>query len=713
MWKVTAEGWESLPSKGGALVIANHLSYTDAILLVATCPRPIRLVGSAHLLRFAVLRWVFRAFGVIPVRPNDAYATIRQTAAALRAGEVVAIFPEGKISVTGQMLPFQKGALAIARLANVLITPIGISYSNKTAGFSLRRFFENRYPKFRHPRGARLRVGPPLNPHQSTMEDAREAVIDAGYDTFIRLPELDEHLAVRAVRALKENPFHKQVVDLSNGRKELSSGMLLAVALAMAERWRGRIPDQRVGVVLPSGLGSLLTNLALTVLGKTPVNLNFTAGRDANEKCIAKAGLRTVISAGPVRAKVPDFPWPDDTIDLVAERKALKKARILWHFAKVLTLPVSRLIKHYGIPEVGGECEAAILFSSGSTGDPKGVVLSHRNIIANCLQIAQCGLLNRGETMLACLPTFHSFGFTVTLWYPLATGLRIVCLPSPLETKRLAEAVRDEKITVMMGTPTFLRPYFKRIPKEWLSSLRYVVAGAEKTPEGFHDEWERTFGSQYLEGYGLTETAPVLCANLPFETDGQPNKRAGSVGRLFPGIKGRVIDPMSGEVLGRGKAGILEVQGANVFRGYLDDAYATHAAFRDGWFVTGDLARFDDDGFLYIEGRLSRFSKIGGEMVPHGTIENEIVRAFQFEQSEEPLVAVTGVSDARKGEALVLVSTVELKLDEVRQRLTEKGLPNLWIPRRMVRVPGIPCLASGKLDLRGLAQLAQGAESQS
>ncbi len=710
IWKVRTSGWEHLPEKGGVMIVANHSSYADAVLLSATSPRPLRFIGSAGLRRHFWMRWVFRTFAVIPVSPLDAYGTVRKAAAALRRGEVVVVFPEGHVSTSGHLLPFQKGAHTIARLANVLILPIGITYNRFSRADSFRRWLERRHPKFRHPLKACLRVGTPLNPRYDTMEDVRDAVIDAGYEAFLQTPGLDDHLAARAVRDLKKHLSHKHVVDLATGRKELTSGMILAVALTMAERWKTLIPEQRVGVVFPSGLGAILTNLALTLLGKTPINLNFTAGRDANDKCIRRARIKTVITAAPVKAKVPDFPWPENTIDLIEERKTLKKSRVIWNLAKIHLLPAEALIRHYNIPTEGGEIEATILFSSGSTGDPKGVVLTHRNIVGNCMQIEQCNLLDQREKMLACLPTFHSFGYTVTLWYPLLSGLRIVCLPSPLETKRNAEAIRDEQITVMMGTPTFFRPYFKRVPKEWLESLNFVVGGAEKTPEGLHDQWEQTFGSQYLEGYGLTETSPVLCANLPYPKDGENLKRVGSVGKLFPGIKGRIIDPESGKLLKRGQLGILEVQGVNVFRGYLDDAYATHACFRDGWFVTGDLARFDEEGFLYIEGRLSRFSKIGGEMVPHGTVENEINHAFEFDQSEVPVVAVAGISHPSKGEALVLLTSVDLDLDQVRQRLSAKGLPNLWIPRKMVRVEEIPCLASGKLDLRAISDIARDAE---
>lgn len=705
-----ATGWEHLPATGGALVLANHLSYADAVILAATAPRRLRFLGAAWLQRFWWMRWVFRWTQVIAVDPKDALSVVRGAVAALRAGEVVVIFPEGHISISGQLLPFQRGFLTIARRAGVPVIPVGLAYDEGVAKGRFLRWLGGNTPKYRSPQGVRVNVLGPLNPQDLTMENARQAIIDAGYEAFSARSELNESLPVRAVRDLKRHPFHRHVVDLSTERKELKSGMLLAVALTMAENWRDRIPEQRVGVVFPSSLGGLLANFALSLLGKTPVNLNFTVGRSVNEKCLAAAGIRTVISAAPVRAKLPDFPWPENTIDLVAERKKIKKSRVLWNLAKVLTFSVDRLVRHYGIPTEGGRKEAAILFSSGSTGDPKGIVLSHRNILANCLQIANCGLLSPDEKLLACLPTFHSFGFTVTLWYPLLTGLKIVTLPSPLETKRCGEAVRDERITVLMGTPTFLRPYFKRVPKEWLQTLKFVVGGAEKTPRGFPEQWEETFGSRYLEGYGLTETSPVVACNLPFATDGAPNHRIGSVGRLFPGIRGRIIDPTTGEMLPQGGTGILELQGANVFAGYLNDAYSTHSAFREGWFVTGDLARFDEDGFLFIEGRLSRFSKIGGEMVPHGTVEQEIVQAFALDQEDEPLVAVAGVSDEQKGEALVLLSAIELKLDEVRRRLVERGLPNLWIPRRLVRVAKIPCLATGKLDLRGVTRVAEKGE---
>lgn len=531
-------------------------------------------------------------------------------------------------------------------------------------------------------------------------------ILDRGFDAFAKSPELDSHLAAMAVKCLSRSPFRRHVVDMAQGRNELKSGMILAVALTMAERWKETIPDKRVGVVFPAGLGGMLTNLALTLLGKIPVNLNFSAGRKSIEQSLEMAGINKIISAGPMREKVQDFPWPDDMIDLVKERKFLDKKAIIKRFGLIALLPAGSIIRKYNIPTQGGDREAGLLFSSGSTGNPKGIPLTHRNVIGNCLQVKECHLLNETQTLLACLPTFHSFGFTATMWYPLIYGVKTVTLPSPLETRKIAEAIEKEKVTIMMGTPTFLRPYFKRVKPEQLASLENVVGGAEKTPPGFAERWERTFDCEYLEGYGLTETSPVVSCNLPPYKDVPAYKKAGSVGRLFTGMQARVVDPATGAVQPLNTQGLLDLKGPNVFNGYLDNPDATNESFVDGWFRTGDLARIDSEGYIFIEGRISRFSKLGGEMVPHGRVEQIISECFHLEDAESPLVAVTGVSDETKGEALVLLSAVEIRSSDLRTRLLEAGIPNLWIPRIILRVDAIPSLASGKLDLKALNSLA-------
>ncbi len=512
------------------------------------------------------------------------------------------------------------------------------------------------------------------------------------------------HLARECFLALAKTPQGLFLVDRMSRRREVRRGFLLALAWMLSRRIRQETDKKRVGIVFPPGLGACVANLAVVFAGKVPVNLNFTLGRSAVQACMDKADLDCLLTAEAVQSRMPEFPWSEDVavLDVVVALRKLSKFGTLCLLAGIRFLPAAWMANLLRLPREGGSEEAGLLFTSGSSGDPKGVVLSHRNILGNCEQISSVGLITEDERVLANLPVFHSFGFTVTLWCPILTSCRIVSLPSPLEVKKAAEAIHEESVTVLIGTPTFLRPYLKRVAAEKLRSLRYVIAGAEKTPEGFADAWEEKFGGSYLEGYGLTETSPVVSVNTP-EGD-----RRGSVGRLLSGIEVRFLDPETMEEKAPGSMGILALQGPNIFEGYLDDLERTAEVLRDGWFITGDLARMDDDGFLFIEGRLSRFSKIGGEMVPHGTIEQALNEAFDLTESEVPLVAVSARPDAAKGEALVLLSAVELELEFVRQKLLDAGFGNLWIPREIVRVEAIPRLATGKLDLRAIKALASG-----
>jgi len=541
-----------------------------------------------------------------------------------------------------------------------------------------------------------------------------KSTIDSNTDAYQKMPELNEHLGNICFRSLTRKLGMKLITDrTSEQRREFSAGKVLAVSVVLSRKWKDEIPGNRVGIVLPPGIGAIITNLALALIGKIPVNLNFTIGRRVNESCIRKAGIETVITAQAVRERMPDFPWVEDTRDLVLELKSVSKLAIISWLTALYLLPSNWLARFLDIPREGGEKEAAILFSSGSTGEPKGVILTHRNIISNCLQISHCGLFCEDEILMACLPLFHSFGFTVTVWFPLITNLRIVTLPSPLEIKRIAKAINEEQVTVLLGTPTFFRPYYKTVNPELLKSLIMVIGGAEKTPPDFKKKWEEKFGSLYLEGYGLTETAPVVSVNVPdknyHKTFGNslPGTRVGSVGRLFPGMRGRIADTDTGEIVSPFDTGVLHLQGPNIFPGYLDDIKNTALVFADKWFVTGDLARFDKDGFLYIEGRLSRFSKIGGEMVPHGFVEQCIIEAYGYDDSDSLVVAVTGTIDEVKGESLVLLTTIEIDRESLRERMSSAKLPNLWIPRKIIKVDIIPCLASGKLDLKALDKLTQ------
>lgn len=710
-YKVRVRGWENIP-QGGGLILCNHLSYVDAMVLQIASPRVLRFVAFAGFARSPFMRYVFRALGVIPVAPNKPLKGIRVAVEAMQRGELVCVFPEGSISRTGQLMQLKRGFETMARQARVPVVPAVLD----GLWGSVFSFAGNRYlwksPRLM-PTHVFVQFGQPLPAAQADAATVRRALLDLGEEAFQERPVLRRHVARECVRSLAKRPGHVEVVDRTAARREVKAAQLLAVAAALSRHIRKHCPEKRIGIVLPPGAGAHIANLAVACAGKTPVNLNFTAGRAAIETSLRLGEISTVITADAMKAKVPNFPFPEQTFDLKAliETAGGKKAILPWLLAAYV-LPNQWVADLLGLPRVGDREEAGLLFTSGSSGEPKGVVLTHRNILANCAQISSLSILPDSAVLVGCLPVFHSFGFTVTLWYPMLRGCKVVTLPSPLDTKKIVDAIKEEQATVMIGAPTFIRPFLKKATKEELASLNLVVTGAEKLPMDLYEAFQSQFGIEILQGYGLTETTPATNINQhnpPITTataDEQLGKRTGSVGRLMPGMSARIRDPDTGQDLPMDSTGMLWLRGANVFPGYLKDPDKTAAALKDGWFITGDLGRFDDEGFLYIEGRLSRFSKIGGEMVPHGTVEQTIVEAFGWDQGEGPTAVVTGVPDASKGEALVLLTTQNVTPEQVRAKLLEAGMPNLWVPKIVRRVEKIPMLGTGKTDLKGCRTLA-------
>ena len=451
----------------------------------------------------------------------------------------------------------------------------------------------------------------------------------------------------------------------------------------------------------------MVANLAVMLAGKIPVNLNFTAGRAALESSIRKAGIRFCITAGAIQEKLKDFPWPERQVLLEKIIPTLKPAAVRWGILTKL-LPYWLLRRIAGVSEKGDRAEALLLFTSGSSGEPKGVVLTHRNLLANANQFGEMLNLDETDTIMGALPFFHSFGSTVCLVFPMIEGVKVVTYPNPLETGKCAQLIEAHKATVMLATPTFLRGYMKRAEPHQLASIRLAVTGAEKLPDELALAFEKRFGISVMQGYGLTETSPVASFNLPnLPGTDQPTERLGSSGKLVAGLTAEIRDPETDALLSLHETGMLWVKGPNVFAGYLDDPERTADVIKDGWFRTGDLARFDEDGFLFIEGRLTRFSKIGGEMVPHETIETAIVEALGLRNEGERIVMLTAIPDEAKGEALVVLTTRPIDANSLRESLTSAGLANLWIPKRIKEVEKIPILASGKLDLQACKKLAE------
>ena len=464
-----------------------------------------------------------------------------------------------------------------------------------------------------------------------------------------------------------------------------------------------------IGLLLPSSVGGALANLAVSLLGRVPINLNYTAGAGAVEHAVKKAGIQHILTSRKLLEKT-GLPERPEMIFLEELAPRVSKLRVLIDQALFVTLPAAWAIRHLAkdILHVPLSDTATVIFSSGSTGVPKGVVLTHANILSNVMGISQVFDLGKKDRMMGVLPFFHSFGFTVTLWFPLIKGFSVIYHTNPLDAKIIGELAGKYQATVMLSTPTFLGAYTRKCKPEQFQHLRYVITGAERMRESIAKAFLEKFGVPALEGYGTTELSPVATVNIPNVSMGEINQvgnKAGKIGHPIPGVSVKIVDPESFADRPQGDAGMLLVKGPNVMKEYLGEPEKTAQAMHGDWYITGDIAQIDHDGFVQIVDRLSRFSKIGGEMVPHISLEDKL---HQLAQAAESMFAVTAIPDEKKGEQLVVLH-VPCAIDEIYKKLQDSDLPKLWIPGRdhFFEVEALPLLGTGKLDLQKLKQIAK------
>ena len=467
--------------------------------------------------------------------------------------------------------------------------------------------------------------------------------------------------------------------------------------------------------MLPSSVAAVMVNLAASLSGRTSVNLNWTAGLSGLESAVRQAGLRTVVTSREFLQKA-EVALPEGVTavwlgEVAGGIGTTQRAVAVLLAALAPAWLIERMCGATRTPSV--DDTVAIIFSSGSTGEPKGVCLSHFNIDANVEAVVQVFRLLPDDRILGILPLFHSFGYMATLWLAANHGLGVAFHPNPLDGPAIGDLVSRYRLTFLIATPTFLQVYLRRCDPGQLGSLRVVLVGAERLPERLAAAFEDRFGIRPLEGYGATECSPAIAVSVPdFRGPDvfQAGSRRGFLGQAVPGVALRIVDPealpQSLETLQAGKPGMLLVSGPNVMQGYLGRDDLTSEVIREGWYVTGDIAMVDDDGFVRITDRLSRFSKIGGEMVPHGRVEQALQEAAGIEYQG---FAVTSVPDEKKGERLAVLHVVEPDdIPDLLKKVKESGLPNLFIPRAeaFIKVDALPMLGTGKLDLRALKEIA-------
>jgi acyl-[acyl-carrier-protein]-phospholipid O-acyltransferase/long-chain-fatty-acid--[acyl-carrier-protein] ligase len=710
IYRIKVEGRDNVPDRGGALFVCNHMSFVDACLLIASTDRTIRFVMFKDIYEHSFIQPFARILRCIPIssqlRPREMIRSLRTASEAIQAGDVVCIFAEGQITRIGHLLPFRRGFERIMRGVEAPIIPVNLDgVWGSIFSFDRGRFLW-KFPR-RIPYPVTVSYGKALPPTASPFE-VRQAVQDLSAEAYRHHKPRMRTLDRTFLGTARRHPLRTAMAD--ERVKRITWGGALNRSVFLARRLRSHWHGQKmVGILLPPSVAGALVNFAALLMGKVPVNLNYTASNEVLASCAKQCQLETVLTSKAFLERV-SLQAPGRVLfleDIAGHPRALERLRALFLAWLVPGRWLTRTLGRRA--PVRLDDLATVIFSSGSTGDPKGVMLSHYNIGSNIEQIAQTFMLNRHDCLLGVLPFFHSFGFTVTLWLPAALGIRVVYHPNPLDLTAVRNLVRNHGITFLLATPTFLQAYMRRCEPDDFGSLQYVVVGAEKLPERVALAFEDRFGIRPLEGYGCTECSPVVSVNTrDFRAAGfrQVGAKRGRIGHPLPGITVRIANPETLQPLPLGQPGLLLVRGPNVMQGYLGQHEKTAEVLRDGWYVTGDIATLDEDGFLTITDRISRFSKIGGEMVPHIKVEEKL---HEIAGAAEQAFVVTGVPDGKKGERLVVLHSLqEDKLKECFARLNESGLPNLWLPRpnQFFRVDSFPHLGTGKLDLRKVRELA-------
>ncbi|AWB69121.1 acyl-[ACP]--phospholipid O-acyltransferase [Saccharobesus litoralis] len=739
-YRVVVTGLDNLPAQGGVLLLGNHISWIDWAMLQIACPRPVRFV----MLRSYYERWyikpIAKLFGAIAISSGRSKGALREVSLSLQNGEVVCLFPEGAISRNGQLAQFKTGFERAVldengQHVNATIVPFYLrglwgSWLSKAGS----RLLENLIPQSLLPvkkgvlqtkglkRDVTVAFGAPLA-IDTKAQQVKQIVSELSIDAWQQYTTELDPVPLAWLKAAKQNLSQTSVIDVSGS--QLSNSKMMAATLAFANKIRQFSQSQsglqqNVGLILPASAGAAIANMAVMLNGQTAVNLNYTSSIDSLIACSQRADIQTIVTSRKFVSKLEQrgidiTPLLTQVRVLFMEdiKAQLSSLTMLAYLGAAYILPATWLYRLFGrvsrLP-----APAQILFSSGSEGTPKGVQLSHQNIMANIKQISEVLNTQSDDRVMANLPPFHSFGLTVTQLMPLVEGLTAICHPDPTDALANAKMIAKHQATLLCGTATFLRLYSrnKKVQPLMLQSLRTVVAGAEKLSDDVRVSFESKFNKTIYEGYGATETTPVASVNVPDKLDldtfrPQVGQKVGTVGLPLPGSCFRIVDPDTLQTLAQGQDGLILIAGGQVMLGYLKDASKTSQVLveLDGrtWYKTGDKGHLDPDGFLTIVDRYSRFAKIGGEMISLGAVEQMVKQIINNSEVE---IAAVSVKDAKKGEKVVLLTTESNDTLDIRQRLVQAKVNPLMIPSHVYQVFAIPKLGSGKINFTEVKKLS-------
>ncbi len=719
-YKLEVNGIKNIPSSGGVLLLGNHISWIDWAIVLMSVPREVRFVMDKTIYNKWYLTWILKMFKTIPISNASSKTTIQMVAKQLDEGNVVVLFPEGSITRNGHLGEFKRGFEKVLELTNTDV---------KVVPFYIRGLWESMFSRANEKFKKSNKTSSVTVSFSRSLVKEKANIISIKQQV-IKLSTISWQEHIKNLKPLNETIFDRlkevsnEIIFADSTGVELSGNKFLTASILFKDLLKKEIQGQNIGLLLPSTTAGAFINYTMLLMGKTAVNLNYTSEINSLKNSISQAQIKTIITSKKFIEKlelkginIDEILTLTQVIYLEDLKPKISKTKALFTFLSVRLIP-SFLLKIVHLTKTSKDDTVVILFSSGSEGNPKGVELSADNILGNAQQIANIINVSNKDIILGSLPLFHAFGIVVNTYLPLIEGIKCVAHPDPTDGLAIAKLVSSHKVTIMTGTSTFFRLYVKntKIHPLMFESLRLVVAGAEKLREDVRFEFKKRFGKDILEGYGTTETSPVAACNLPDviapDFSVQIGHKNSSVGMAIPGTTIKIVDPLTFKELGVNEEGMILISGIQVMRGYLKNPEKTAEVLKNIkgkiYYITGDKGRIDEDGFLYIVDRYSRFAKLGGEMISLGAIEEKISKLINFDETPFLDFMITAIEDEKKGEKVVLlISNVdEAFVSKLKEEILNNFDNKLMIPSNIKIVEEIPKLGNGKKDFKKAKELA-------